>query len=157
MAGPSDLERDAYGWQAAARAIAEAPPEAREQLRRLFASDFREPENYNPAMSDHYGQMAGDARGDVYGHMLRGGAYLPISAISLAEVSPYGRGMRNFVNRLFGWGGAGLAAAEFEGARRASAREGTASRHQADYQAGGRTITPEELAEMFRPRPPMSR
>lgn len=159
MPGPSEAEINAHWWQAAARALAEAPPEAREQLRRLFAADFQEPENYNPAMIDYHRRSAERADSDqLWNVALGAGLHMPAALLNFATSGyPAASRMSNVASKVFGWGNLGLAAqrglSSIGDGRRAAAHRG----HQADYEAGGRAFTPEELAEMFRPRPPMSR
>lgn len=132
---------------------------AQNRLGRIMSPDFVEPENYNPAMADYHSRAADQASTDQWSNaLLAAGLHMPAALLNFGTSAiPTASRFSNAASKVFGWGNLGLAGQRglqsIGDGRRAAAHRG----HQFDYESGGRAFSPEEMAEMFRPRPPMSR
>ncbi len=113
-------------------------------------------ENYVPSEIDYWRRMQQQALDSAISNGLGGVGGLTLAPMAFADASRGGIGSR-ITSRLFGTAfgalGTGGMAAMYDDINRRS----EAASRVAEWEQGGRAWTPDDMAQIFRPRPPISR
>ena len=113
-------------------------------------------ENYVPSEVDYWRMMQRQALDSAISSGITGLGGLGLSGMAFADSTRGGLGSR-MAHKLFGTAAGGLGVGGMAAMYDDINRRSTAGRRAAEWEQGGRAWTPEEMEQMFRPRPPISK